>query len=183
LLAVTADGGDERATPDASTTAVELTLLVEREADGLRRLAYARIGSWAAAEDVVQDVLTDAHRRWDTLRGYDDPLAWARRAVLNRSASFHRRRGRERRAMSRLAGRADVTPVDEPRLDDEALWAAIRTLSDRQADVVLLLWFEDLPAAQVALILGCGEDTVRTHWRRARAHLARALGEPEEDRR
>lgn len=157
----------------------ELSTLVEREAPGLRRLAYARTGSWPAAEDVVQDVLADAHRRWDTVAAYDDPMAWARRAVLNRAASWHRRRFRERRALGRLAGRAapESVVVDEPRLDDEELWSAIRSLSDRQAEVVLLLWFEDLPAGQVAEILGCGEDTVRTHWRRARVHLAKALGE------
>lgn len=176
------DGGAAALPPLASVSSVELSLLVEREVGGLRRLAYARTGSWAAAEDVVQDVLADAHRRWETLRVYDDPVAWARRAVLNRSASWHRKRGRERRAMTRLAGRAEVASVsDEPHFEDAELWEAIRSLSDRQSEVVLLLWFEDLPAAEVARVLGCGEDTVRTHWRRARAHLAEALGERDEE--
>lgn len=171
-MAVEADQGDERR---------DLPLLVEREVVGLRRLAYARTGSWTAAEDVVQDVLVDAHRRWDQLRDYDDPMAWARRAVLNRAASWHRRRGRERRALTRLAGRPAPVADGEPTLADEALWSAIRSLSDRQVEVVLLLWFEDLPAKDVAAALGCGEDTVRTHWRRARVHLARALGEPDDE--
>ena len=52
-MAVEADQGDERR---------ELPLLVEREVVGLRRLAYARTGSWTASEDVVQDAV-DAHRR------------------------------------------------------------------------------------------------------------------------
>ena len=156
---------------------LDLAALVEQEVAGLRRLAYARTGSWAAAEDVVLDVLVDAHRRWGVLQDYDEPMAWARRAVLNRAASWHRRRGRERRALGRLAGRAAPALVGEPVLADEALWSAIRSLTDRQSEVVLLLWFEDLPAREVAGILGCGEDTVRTHWRRARAQLARALGE------
>ena len=69
----------------------------------------------------------------------------------------------------------------EPTLADEALWSAIRSLSDRQVEVVLLLWFEDLPAKDVAAALGCGEDTVRTHWRRAPAHPRPLLGEPDDD--
>jgi RNA polymerase sigma factor (sigma-70 family) len=162
--------------------AADLAALVRDVGPSLRRLAFARIGSWTAAEDVVQDVLSDAHRRWDVIGGYDDPAAWARRAVLNRSASWHRSRGRERRALARVAGRAETAaPAGEPTLADTELWAAIRALSDRQVEVVLLLWFEDLPAAEVARTLGCGEDTVRTHWRRARAHLATALGEIDDE--
>lgn len=181
---VTSDGHDGHdggpGAPD-----LELSQLVEREILGLRRLAYARTGDWAAAEDVVQDVLSDAHRRWDVLRGYREPAAWARRAVLNRAASWHRRRGRENRALMRLAGRGRTEATieaTEPRFADPELWTAIRSLSDRQVDVVLLLWFEDLSAREVAEVLRCGEDTVRTHWRRARARLAQELGERVEER-
>lgn len=141
----------------------------------LRRLAAARTGSWTAAEDVVQDAMSDAQRRWSVIGRYEQPDAWARRAVLNRSASWHRSRERERRAVARLAGRVPDESPDEPKLTDTALWDAIRDLSDRQSEVVLLLWFEDLSAAEVATSLGCGEETVRTHWRRARARLATAL--------
>lgn len=160
-----------------------LDRLVAAERDRLRRLAHARTGSWPAADDIVQDVFLDAHRRWDVIGSYDSPEAWARRAVLNRAATWHRSRGREARAVGRLAGRAEHrgVVVDDPRLVDEDLWQAIRSLSDRQAAVVLLLWFEDLPAKAVADALECGEDTVRTHWRRARAQLARTLQEPDEE--
>jgi RNA polymerase sigma factor (sigma-70 family) len=175
---VTGEGQEHRG---SGAPAVELTLLVETEILGLRRLAFARTGSWTAAEDIVQDVLADAHRRWDHVRTYRDPAAWGRRAVLNRTASWHRRRGRERRALTRMAGRAQVPVTSDPTFEDPDLWSAIRSLSERQIEVVLLLWFEDLSAREVAEVLGCGEDTVRTHWRRARAQLARALGEHEED--
>jgi RNA polymerase sigma factor (sigma-70 family) len=146
----------------------------------LMRLAFARVGDAATAEDLVQDVLSDAHRQWANLADYDDPLAWARRAVLNRSISRWRRAGREQRALA-VVGTADrnlAVPSDVVEADGE-LWAAVRSLPDRQRDVVLLLWFEDLPARTVASMLGCGEDTVRTHWRRARSRLAQVLDERE----
>ena len=152
---------------------------------GLRRLALARTGSWDAAEDLVQDAMADAQRRWEKIGRYDDPAAWARRAVLNRSSSRLRGRERERLALRRLAGRAEHQPPAEPVFADEELWEAIRSLSERQMEVVLLLWFEELSVGEVALSLECGEQTVRTHWRRARARLAEALGErddPEEER-
>ena len=173
-----------RPSPAVKDSAVprDLADLVREVGPSLRRLAYARTGSWGAAEDVVQDVLADAHRRWDVIGTYDHPASWARRAVLNRSVSWHRRRGREQRALTRFATRPAVgDPGGEPALADPELWAAIRALSDRQVEVVLLLWFEDLSAAEVARTLGCAEDTVRTHWRRARARLAQELGETPDD--
>ena len=144
-------------------------------APSLRRLAHARTGDWSTAEDLVQEVLADAVRRWDRVGNYDDPVAWARRAVLNRSVSRWRSRGRERRAILRLGGRRAPVVEHEPSFADEALWAELRALPERQQEVVLLLWFEDLSVAEVAATLGCGPETVRTHWRRARARLAEAL--------
>ena len=146
-------------------------------APSLRRLAYARTGSWAAAEDLVQDAMADAHRRWADVGELDNPAAWVRRAVLNRSISRLRRRGREHRALQRVVDERSGPGPEAPALADEELWKAIRSLSSRQTAIVLLLWFEDLPVAEVARTLGCGEETVRTHWRRARAKLADRLGE------
>lgn len=173
--------GRSSAVSDGATVDDGLAEMVRAVGPSLRRLTFARTGSWAAAEDIVQDVLSDAHRRWHVIGTYDDPSAWARRAVLNRAASWHRRRGREQRALARLAGRPSSPTPGEPTLADTALWDAVRALSDRQAEVVLLLWFEDRPVAEVARTLGCGEDTVRTHWRRARARLADALGETDDE--
>src|SRR4051794_23743664 len=55
------------------------------------RLAVVLTGSAASAEDVVQDVMIDAHRRWARVSTYDDPGAWLRRAIVNRAISRHRR--------------------------------------------------------------------------------------------
>lgn len=146
----------------------------------LMRLAFARTGAVADAEDLVQEALLDAHRRWEVIGRYDDPSLWARRVVLNRSVSRWRRRGRERDALSRLAGRRPAEHSDAVSLADEELWIAVRSLTARQRDVVLLLWFEDLAVSEVASVLERGEETVRTHWRRARAALAEQLGEDDD---
>jgi RNA polymerase sigma factor (sigma-70 family) len=141
----------------------------------LQRLAYARTGDWAAGEDLVQDALADAHRRWPEVGAYDDPLAWARRAVLNRAAGRWRRLDRESRALRRVHGRAQADPPEGFELRDEELWRCIRRLPRRQLEVVLLLWFEELSVSEVSASLGCGEESVRTHWRRARGRLSEAL--------
>lgn len=141
----------------------------------LRRLAFARTGDRGAAEDLVQDALADAHRRWAEIQGYREPLAWARRAVLNRSVSRWRRRGRESAALGRIDADRPASTADAMAFQDEELWAAIRALPRRQLEVVVLLWFEELTVDVVAETIGCGPETVRTHWRRARERLRSEL--------
>ncbi len=58
---------------------------------------------------------------------------------------------------------------------------AVRRLPRRQREVIALTLLEDRSIAETAAILGCGEETVRTHLRRGRQALAVTLGLPEDD--
>ena len=151
-----------------------------REYRSLVGLAIVLTGDNAIAEDLAQDAMVAAHRKWSTLADYDDPGGWVRRAVANRSASAWRRRARELRAVARLSHRAVevVPPVDTP---DDEFWAAVRALPPRQAQCVALRYLEDRSAAEIAEILAIEPATVRVHLHAARATLARRLGETDED--
>lgn len=141
-------------------------------------LGYSLTGSWADAEDLVQDAYADAHRRWDEVGRYDDPAAWVRRAVINRSKSRWRRLRREVAALGRVAGRrvADGELVD--RSHDSEFWETVRRLPRQQQRVVGLFYVEDLPVAQIAAALSCSEGTVKTHLSRARGSLHEWLTDP-----
>ena len=146
-----------------------------------RTLALARslTGSWADAEDLVQDAYADAHRRWSTVGALDDPAAWVRRAVMNRSRSRWRRLGREVRSLSRLAGRsADWHDAEEPA--DTEFWKAVGALPKQQARVVVLFYVDDLAVDQIAAVLGCSAGSVKTHLSRARAALHHTLASHDE---
>ena len=150
-----------------------------REYRSLVGLALVLTGDRGAAEDLAQDALLAAHRRWDQLAEYDDPGAWVRRAVANRSASMWRRRTRELRAMTRLGHRAlEVVPALDPSADE--FWDTVRTLPPRQAQCIALLYLEDRSTAETAEILGIAPATVRVHLHEARATLAHRLRESEE---
>jgi RNA polymerase sigma-70 factor (ECF subfamily) len=137
-------------------------------------LAYALSGSRVGAEELAQDAFLAAHRRWSRISAYDDPGAWVRRVVVNRSVSALRRRGAEARALARLAGqrRPQPEPLAE---DDEAFWRAVRALPRRQAQAMTLHYLEDRPVEVVAAILGCAPATVRVHLHRGRRALATTL--------
>ncbi len=141
-------------------------------------LAFVLCGSWDTAQDLSQEAFAAAYRKWDRISGYDKPGAWVRRVVANRAISLTRRRRAEVRALRSLSSRRDIE-ADEIPAADAAVWAAVRKLPRRQAQVVALTYLDELSAAEVGDVLGCGEGTVRTHLRRARLALRGSLGDEE----
>ena len=139
-------------------------------------LAYALSGSRSGVEDLAQDAFMAAYREWDRIGRYSDPGAWVRRVVANRSVSAWRRRMAELRALTRLGGASRVQPTGlEPAAGE--LWATVRRLPKRQAQVVALHYLEDRSVEDIATVLECSTGSVKQHLFRARRTLARRLGE------
>ena len=121
------------------------------ERGGVVGLAYVLCGDWGAAEDLAQDAFFAAYRQWSRLSTYDHPGAWVRRVVANRAVSRRRRLTSEAKAVTRLAGRRRPTTDTAP-IDDE-VWAAVRRLPARQAQVFALTYVDDLSLEQVGAVL------------------------------
>jgi RNA polymerase sigma-70 factor (ECF subfamily) len=156
----------------------------ERERTSLVALAWALTGSMGSAEELAQDALTAAWEGWDRVGGLDRPGAWTRRVVINRAAGVRRRAFREHRAIGRLVQRDTGAPALTLEMSTESgeLWAALRSLSPRQAQVLALHYLDDRPVAEIATILDCTQATVRVHLHRGRRALARRLSLTEEHR-
>lgn len=137
------------------------------------RLAAALVGRWDVAEELVQDAFVTLHGRWDQVSRYESPEGWLRRVVLNRSVSALRRRAVEVRLLGRLS-RLRERHAESPQVEDE-IWRAVAALPKRQAQVIALMFVDDLDVSEIAAVLECEENTVRTHLRRARQSLAAQL--------
>ncbi len=143
-------------------------------------LVYVLSGSRWAAEELTQDAFLEAHRRWGTVSGYDDPGAWVRRVAVNRARSWGRRKGAEARAYAKHTVRNRELPAELPERAHE-FWRVVRTLPERQAQIVALHYLDDRPVDDIARVLGISAGTVKTHLHRARASLATRLDlDPEE---
>src|SRR5580765_7012397 len=139
-----------------------LEALVTDSGDRLLRLAFQLTHDHSAAEDVVQEALMAIYRSWRRrLPDVEHLEAYARRAVVN---EFLRRR--------RLRSSTEVvTPLVpdvaggsfEPAVvSREVLWGALGTLPARQRAVLVLRYYEDLPDAAIATMIGAREATVRS---------------------
>lgn len=142
---------------------------------GLVALARALVGPRTLAEDLAQEAMMAAYRRWDEVTEYDHPEAWVRRVCSNLATSAFRRHQAELRALVRVGSRpADVVPAGE---STNEFWAMVRRLPKRQAEVVALHYVLDLSVEDVATTLEVSPGTVKTHLSRARQTLAARLDE------
>jgi RNA polymerase sigma-70 factor (ECF subfamily) len=146
-------------------------------------LGWSLTGDRSVAEELAQEAFLAAYRRWDAVGRMDQPGAWVRRAVANRSVDHHRRARVASVGADRLAsaervrqqhGGGDSASVDG--LGDDVFWAAVRALPERQAQCVALHYLEDRAVDDIAAVLDCRPATVRVHLHRGRQALARSLG-------
>ncbi|HEX5630968.1 MAG TPA: sigma factor, partial [Acidimicrobiia bacterium] len=106
-------------------------------------IAHARSGSRMAAEDLAQDAMIAALRRWSEVGALERPGGWVRRVVLNRAASAFHRRKAEARALIRLAPLRGETSAALS-AESAEFWASVRSLSKRQGDALILHYLEGL---------------------------------------
>ena len=137
-------------------------------------LVYTLPGSRGAAEELTQDAFLEAHRRWGTISGYDDPGGWVRKVAMNKARSALRRRAAEVRAYTKHVGR-DRRLLDELPESSHDFWAAVRSLPNMQAQVIALHYLEDRPVDDIASVLAISAGTVKTHLHRGRKNLASTL--------
>lgn len=139
------------------------------------RLAHALVGRRDIAEELAQEGFLACHQRWATVSTFESPAWWVRRVVTNRCVSSGRRHLTELRLLARLGRERPTEPAMS--VDSTELWSVVRTLPKRQRQVLALAFVEDLGVADIAELLGIGEESVRTHLRRGRAAVAARLKE------
>lgn len=150
----------------------------------LLRTAYLLTTDMHQAEDLLQTTLAKVFVGWGRLR---DPMAaeaYARKTLVRSHASWWRRRSTHERPSTAadlaVDGRAvDGRAVDEiePMLERDRMWTALSALPRQQQVVVVLRFYEDLPVAEVARLMGVSSGAVKTHTSRALACLRVRLGD------
>jgi RNA polymerase sigma-70 factor, ECF subfamily len=149
-----------------------------RELPRLLVLARALAGD-LAAEDIAQESMLVAYRRWSHITTLTSPVGYVRGICAHQAVSVARRRLAERRALRRYAS-DKVADLEMLPSDSERFWTEVRRLPRRQAQVSALFYALDLSVADVAATLGCAEGTVKAHLSRAREQLARRLESSQE---
>ncbi|HQZ35049.1 MAG TPA: sigma-70 family RNA polymerase sigma factor [Ilumatobacteraceae bacterium] len=131
------------------------------------RFASLTTGSQAIAEEVVQDAFVQLFRNWPTVH---NPEAWLRVAVVSNCRGWVRRQTVERRHR--------VRPPDTELPNESVIMRdALQHLSDRQRAAIVLRFYEDLPEAEIASVLGCRPGTVKSLLARATRRLRQEMNQ------
>ena len=153
----------------------------------LVRLAWLLVRDQSVAEDAVQDAFVATHRRWDAIRDSGRVVAYLQTAVVNRCRSM----GRHAVVVDRQ-NRAEAGAVDGPgrashdsaetvviaAADRRTMLDVLDGLPQRQREVLVLRYYEDLSEAQIAQVLDISPGSVKAHAHRALTTLRATMEQP-----
>lgn len=160
--------------------------------ENLRRvfaLIYRIVGNVADAQDLTQDTFIKALQRKDQLKDPEKASQWLGRVASNTAIDFLRRRARVNFTEIDALAEPLADPLD--RRADAALLRAeqsayldecLDSLSVRERAALVLRDVEEIPAAEVAAMLGCSPATVRSHIANARTKFRALYARRQESR-
>jgi RNA polymerase sigma-70 factor (sigma-E family) len=139
-------------------------------------LAAFLIRDNSIAEEVVQDSFVAMHCGWRRLRDRDKALAYLRRSVVNRSRSVLRHRMViDKNAPAPLPDMPSAEQGAIAQMERSAVVDALRALPLRQREALVLRFYADLPAGQIASIMGISTGAVKSHTARGMSAMRAVL--------
>jgi RNA polymerase sigma-70 factor (ECF subfamily) len=151
----------------------------------LRTIIVARVKEPQAVEEVLQEVACAVMTRRPALEDLSKVGPWLYRVAVLQSIRYRRRQARQRRGLARYAVHCDqigvsveaITPLrlllaEERR---QVVEAAMKRLSGRDTELLMLKYLERWSYRQLAEHLGISESAVDGRLQRARERLRAEL--------
>ena len=148
--------------------------LARQFAPAVYRLAYARTGNRADAEDVMQEVFLRLVKARPSFGSGAHAKAWLLRVAANCASDLFRLPWRKREEPLE----EDVSAPEEP--ETGSVTEAVLSLPARYRIPIHLYYYEDYSVAEIAKIIGRSEGTVKSRLFRARNLLRERLKEEEQ---
>ncbi len=162
----------------------EFEWLLEQEIPHLRRYARALLHDPVGADDLVQDCLERALRKWQRWRMQGRLRSWLFRMLYRLYLNGLRdtRHRREERSLDTLVVEPSQPADQEMHRQCQDVLRAMDALADDQREAILLVALEDLSYDEAAWVLGIPVGTLRSRISRGRSALRDHCGDtPEAD--
>ncbi|MFC1633418.1 RNA polymerase sigma factor [Planctomycetota bacterium] len=163
--------------------------LYHRHVEKVHRICYRIVMDSSQVQDCVQEVWLKVFRSLDRFRLGRSFAAWLNTVAAHTAIDYYRRWIKQRNRLDIHKTHVKALATDQQpgsHSSDEALiqqkiQEALEEISVNQRAAFTLRYFEEMPTADIARVLGCAEGTVRVHIRRSllalRARLAGKLNQ------
>jgi len=153
----------------AVTDDADFVALFREHYTAVRRFVERRVSDREAADDLTMECFEIAWRKRDPREPFG--LPWLYRTARNLIANEYRRRDREGALWTHIEDQVRTLSNESEGEMIERLVDAIRGLSEKEREILWLTYWEDLPAADVGVVVGASAGTVWTRLNRVRAKL------------
>ncbi len=149
--------------------------VVEQYGKVLHGTAYMMTRDRSLAEDLVQETFLLAWRNISAFKSGTNLKAWLLRILVNRTISEQRKK-----KVTQIELEEEVGTLSNPdqveelvlrNVERERIRRALETLPLDQRRAIVLRYYVELTAPEIAQTLGCREGTVRSRLNRAMARL------------
>ncbi len=174
---------DERALlARAQSSAAGFGELFDAYYDRIYAYAYRRVGSREAAEDIAASVFEDALRGIKRVRWQGKPvIAWLYRVAARRVVDHYRRARQdaplESVTLRAAAPRGDLYAGVERAEEFAAVQRGLAKLSERDREVIRLVYFDEFSAPEIAAVLECTVNNMYVRLHRATMKLKGILND------
>ena len=140
--------------------------LIQNHQDQILYLAYDMLGNYEEAKDAAQDIFIKVYKKLAVFDQKSEFKTWLYRVAINTCLDILRKK----KKMEKIKINTDEIlqysiENNEIKLDD-TFYSAMEILSEKQHSAIILKYFHEYSTKEIAQILDCDIDTVRTHLHR-----------------
>ncbi|MCR5121265.1 MAG: sigma-70 family RNA polymerase sigma factor [Ruminococcus sp.] len=151
----------------------DLKFVIGKYGDAVYNVICSRISRRAEADDIYQEVFLLYYTKELDFPDEAARRSWLIRTALNMTRSANRSSWNIFRDDGELD--AETIPDDVRTPQEQSLWNAVRGLRDKYRLPVILHYFNGVPVAEAANMMGIGENTFKSRLMRARKLLKTEL--------
>ncbi|MGE7914731.1 sigma-70 family RNA polymerase sigma factor [Lysinibacillus xylanilyticus] len=156
-----------------------LAKIMDEHGEYCLRVAYLYVKDWAIAEEIVQDVFFAYYRQQERFEQRSSLKTYLVKITVHKSHDYLRSWKNKRHILfeklhmgvSKRTPEKNLLEKDERRI----VTAALFELPINYREVIILYYYQELKVREIAEVLACTENTVKTRLRRARQILLEKL--------
>lgn len=160
-----------------------LAAIMEEHGEYCLRVAYLYVKDWSIAEEIVQDVFFAYYRQQNRFEQRSSLKTYLVKITVHKSHEYLRSWKNKRHLLMEKIhmGASKRTPEKELVVKDErsTLKCALFELPITYREVAILYYYQELKIREMADILACTENTIKTRLHRARKMLQERLEKSE----